>query len=151
MNVLAFTPYPIIVRYWPFTDCCSRPSDAEPYSPEIAEFVPLFVCASVIEPAAVAMVPPALSENCCSTIGAAVSRAAALERLVLFETVLMTRSPEVSCAWADMAQNVARIDADNALRTYRRRRGFLIKFSMLPCFAAVHPDDPEWLSPSDET
>ena len=96
MNALAFTPYPIIVRYWPFADCCSRPSEAEPYSPEIAEFAPLLVCAKVMVPARVAVLPPAPNENCCRTMGAAESSALAFERLVLFDTVLMTRLPGVS-------------------------------------------------------
>src|SRR5208337_1437893 len=69
------------------------PSEAEPYSPEIDE-------GRVSVPFDVAEVPPAPSWNCCSTIGAAVSRPPLVLLQIVApteqETVLITRSPGVN-------------------------------------------------------
>src|SRR5271170_1957839 len=89
----------MMVRYLPFTDCCRIPSEAEPYSPEIAEFAPLPVCGRARVPTGVADVPPELRLNSFSTIGAAVSRPPLVEEhaaeLTEQDTVLITRSPAV--------------------------------------------------------
>ena len=73
----------------PFTDCCRKPSEAEPYSPEIAQLAPLADCGRVNVPADVADLPPVPNENSCRVIGEAVSRTEP-------ETVSMTRSPAVN-------------------------------------------------------
>src|SRR5271165_5262602 len=90
----------MIVRYWPFTDCCRMPSDAEPYSPEIGAFAPFAVCGRVNVPTEEAEPPPAPSWNSCSTIGDAVSSPPVVplqtEEATVHETVLMTRSPGVN-------------------------------------------------------
>ena len=65
-----------------------RPSEAEPYSPEIAEFAPLAVWGSVSVPTELAVVPPAPRLNSSRVIGEAVSS-------VVPVTVSMTRSPTV--------------------------------------------------------
>jgi hypothetical protein len=79
------------------TDCCRIPSEADPYSPEIAEFAPLLTCGSVSVPAVLAVVPPVPSWNCCSTIGDAVSSPPLVDEHAvvptLQETSLITRSP----------------------------------------------------------
>ena len=61
LKSFALTPYPMIVRYLPSPDVCRMPSEAEPYSPEIAEFKPLLVCGRNIVPTDAAAVPSALS------------------------------------------------------------------------------------------
>src|SRR5271166_2849568 len=85
----------MMVRYRPFTESWRNPSEAEPYSPEIAQFAPLAVWGSVRLPAGVAELPPAPRLNCSRVIGDAASRAEPL-------TVLITRSPRVKFvpAWA---------------------------------------------------
>ena len=85
----------MMVRYRPLPESWRRPSEAEPYSPEIAEFAPLAVWGSVSVPTELAVVPPAPRLNSSRVIGEAVSSASAFESEVELVTVSMTRSPTV--------------------------------------------------------
>src|ERR1700722_8961711 len=102
-----------MVRYWPLADCCRIPSEAEPYSPEIADWLPLVVCVRVSVPTELAVVAFAPSWNSCNVMGDALSSTLELSfaKPVLLETVLMTRSPdvkeEICCAPAGAASEKA--------------------------------------------
>src|SRR6204780_3181455 len=116
------------------------PSDAEPYSPEIAELAPLFNCGRVSEPTDVADVPPAPRANSSSMIGDAVSRPLFVAVQTWHVTVLMTRSPGVNNVVAD-AEPASNAPASAPAPDWRTRRGLsaanlTVRRTILPPFSA---------------
>src|SRR5665213_13414 len=133
------------VRYWPLADCCRIPSEAEPYSPDIADWLPLAVFVRVSVPTKVAEVAFAPSWNSCKVMGEAVSSTLGLSFAspVLLETVLMTRSPElkgICCASAAPPSNSTPTQANGSqvfpvtvIRLIPHRHRLLLRSGEVSC------------------